>query len=93
MTTEDTTVIGLNNDEANRVYRIVDKACAKNGCNAQQCSAIAEESAQEIHAAYERSAIGQAKRKYWPMALAAGSVFLTGVGSAIMALIMGWFEK
>lgn len=48
-----------NSNEANRVYRITDKACAEHGCDAVQCSLIAEQVAREVGAAEARSFQGQ----------------------------------
>ena len=88
----DETQIGLNNDDANRVYRIVDKACAKHGCDAKQCSAIAEESAQEIHAAYERSTIGKANRIVSKNMLKGLGYFLLLIGGVVSGWLTGIFE-
>lgn len=81
----DETQIGLNNDDANQVFRI----CIKHKCKPDQAEAIA----QEVNDAYERSAIGQAKRKLWPILITAGGTSLTAIIGGLTAYFLGFFDK
>jgi hypothetical protein len=87
MTDSDETIF-LNNDHANRVYRIVDQACAENGCTAEQCNKIANQAAKAIGMAEARSKKGQLSEVTWNWFKEYWVKILSSIGAAILAGIV-----
>lgn len=81
---EQETVLGYNNDEANKIYRV----CVNHGCTPDQANAIAVDIAQ----AYERSFEGQLKAKVRPVIIKGGIGFLTAVGIGVAGWLNSFFQ-